>query len=270
MGRTRLYNGLRAGMIGRYVHSFVDLIFPPQCWICRSSMMDDRGSFCTSCLSELQEEWDEPACPRCAHSVSPFEIAPDKKGRMGCGECRDQNLKIKKMIRVGSYREHMAHLIKSYKYRGREEIGPILGNWLSKIIQQTQWFDCIEGIVSVPTHWKHRVNRPLYAADKLASYVSDRTGWPHLEILKRTRAGPHQMNLSFTERQKNVRGAFAIQKNITMNDARLLLIDDVKTTGATLEECAKVLRKAGAAEIYAAVVVKVDWTGSNQLTQSMI
>ena len=164
----------------------------------------------------------------------------------------------------------MAHLVKSYKYRGREEIGPILGNWLSKIIQQTHWFDRIEGIVSVPTHWKHRVNRPLYAADKLASFVSDSTGWPHLKILKRTRAGPHQMNLAFKERQQNVRGAFAMQKGITMNGARLLLIDDVKTTGATLEECAKILRKAGAAEIYAAVVVKVDWTGSNKLAKSSI
>lgn len=270
MGLTRSYNWLRGEMIGRYVHSFVDLIFPPQCRLCRSSMIDDRGSYCKTCLSQLQEEWDEPACPRCANSVSPFEIAPDKKGRMGCGECRDQNLKIKEMIRVGRYRDHMAHLVKSYKYHGREEIGPTLGNWLSKIIQQAHWFDCIEGIVSVPTHWKHRVNRPLYAAEKLASFVSDRTGWPHLPILRRTRAGPHQMNLSFTERQKNVRGAFAIQKGITINSARLLLLDDVKTTGATLEECAKVLRRAGAAEIYAAVVVKVDWAGSNQMAISTI
>lgn len=259
MARTRLYNSPRLQMIGRLAGSLVDLVFPPKCHLCYEVMTEHQNDFCSSCLSDLEEQWDEPSCPRCAASVAPFEVARDKKGRMGCSECRDESLKIDKTVRVGAYQDGLGYLVRQFKYRGREELGPTLGKWLSQIVQQAEWIDRIEAVASVPTHWKHRLSRPLHGAEKLADVVADRLGIPHVPILRRVRAGPHQINLSAAQRIVNVRGAFALQRSVSLRDTRLLLIDDVKTTGATLEECAKVLRKAGAAEIYAAVLVKVNW-----------
>lgn len=176
------------------------------------------------------------------------------------------------MVRVGPYRRHehdgarerdnvssLGRLLRSYKYSGREESGPVLAGWLAQVVGGAPWLDRVEAIVAVPTHWRHRLTRPLYAAEALAAVVAKRTALPQAPVLTRVKAGPHQIGLSYTDRADNVRGAFAIRRGVSLKDARLLLIDDVKTTGATIDECAKVLRRGGAAEVYAAVVVTVDW-----------
>ncbi len=124
------------------------------------------------------------------------------------------------------------------------------------------WYEKVEAMVSVPTHWTRRVWHPLRTADALASIVAGRTDLSWLPILKRVRAGPHQIGLSYNERVQNVRDAFALRRGVKLRDARLLLIDDVKTTGATINECAKTLRRGGAAEVYAAVVVTAEWDQS--------
>ena len=162
-------------------------------------------------------------------------------------------------VRVGHYHACLGHLVRSYKYRRRDELEPMLGGWLLEAIEAAPWRDRIEAIVPVPTHWRRRITRPVYPAERLASFVADRTGLPQMPILRRTRAGPHQIGLSYTARVKNVRGAFALRSGISLNKARLLIIDDVRTTGATIDECAKVLRSAGASELYAATIVKAGW-----------
>ena len=149
--------------------------------------------------------------------------------------------------------------VRSYKYGRREELEPLLGNWLLEAIEASSWRDRIEAIVPVPTHWRRRIKQSVYPAERLASFVADRTDLPQLPILRRTRAGPHQIGLSYTARVKNVRGAFAVRSGVSLNKARLLIIDDVKTTGATVDECARVLRRAGASELYAATIVKAGW-----------
>ncbi len=159
-------------------------------------------------------------------------------------------------MRVGRYDGTLGQLIKAYKYHDRVELEPLLGGWLEAAIVEAPWFSRVEAVVSVPTHWKHRIGRPFYAADALAYYIAHISSLPHLPLLRRTRAGPHQIGLSFAERADNVRGAFALRRGVSLRDACLLLIDDVKTTGATIKECAKVLRHGGASEVYAAVVVQ--------------
>jgi ComF family protein len=146
-------------------------------------------------------------------------------------------------------------LLRSYKYHAREELGPLLGGWLADVVTNTPWLEHVEAIVSVPTHWTHRLTRPLYAADAIAAVAARQTGLPHVPILRRVRGGKHQIGLTYTERVANVRGVFAIRRRVTLHSARLLLIDDVKTTGATLNECARVLREGGAEVVYAAVIV---------------
>ncbi len=181
--------------------------------------------------------------------MAPFEIS-----RGQCGECRRRPQRLVGTVRVGPYGRALGTLVRAYKYQGREELEAVLGGWLAEAVAAASWVDRVEALVSVPTHWSHRLRRPLYAAETLAAVVAKRTHLPHLPLLRRIRGGPHQIGLSHTKRTENVRGVFAIGTGVTLRGAHLLLIDDVKTTGATLEECAKVLRKGGAAEVYGAVL----------------
>ena len=239
-------------MIGRFKVTLKDLVFPPMCLQCFSRPGPGAEGFCPACSEQLDRERKEPACPTCGTAVAKYEVSQG-----GCGECRKKPTRLAGTVRVGSYGPVLGSLVRAYKYRGREELEPILAGWLADVVKAASWLHRVEAIVSVPTHWKHRLGRPLYAADILAAFVARQTHLPHLPILRRIRAGAHQIGLSYTARVDNVRGVFAMRKGVTLCDARLLLIDDVKTTGATLEECTKVLRKGGAAEVYGAVVVKV-------------
>jgi predicted amidophosphoribosyltransferase len=125
-------------------------------------------------------------------------------------------------------------------------------------VASAPWRSRVEAVVFVPSLWRRRVLRPYYAAESLARLVAGGTRLPQLPLLRRIRGGSHQIGLSFPQRVENVRGAFAMARGATLQRAKLLLIDDVMTTGATLNECAKVLRRAGAEEVYGAVVVTVD------------
>jgi len=258
-----LLNGHR--MITSLSHSLVELVFPPRCIACGTWRHEGAGPLCGECREAINRECAEPTCPTCAAPVSPYEVS---LGR--CGQCRGRSLRIEGTVRVGIYRDLHSQLLRSYKYHGHEELALLLGGWLAEAIETAPWRDRIEAVVSVPTHWKRRFNRPYHAADALASYVARKASLPHVPILRRVRAGPRQIGLSDTERAANVRGAFAIRKGVVLRDARVLLIDDVRTTGATLEECAKVLRRDGAAEVYAAVVLRVGSTYSKSTVLSHI
>lgn len=242
-----------------------DLLFPPRCALCRE-WFDGRGErLCSDCRERVRVECDQAACPTCARDVAPFEVC---EGR--CKICRDKRLRIVGTVRVGPYAENLGRLIRSYKYAGRDQLGPVLGGWLTRRVAEAPWRERVEAVVSVPTHWRHRIRRPLHAADALASVIAKKQGLPHVSILRRVRAGPHQVGLSYEQRTGNVRGAFALCSGGELRRARLLLVDDVTTTGATLKECAKVLRRAGAAEVYAAVVLSVGWNRASDAQPASI
>jgi len=243
----------------------VDLVFPPRCVLCGGWAEAKTASLCATCATIVERERRQPACPRCAASVAPYEVSDGR-----CRRCRNHRPWVTKTVRVGPYHveaigeeveppgvSNLGRIVRTYKYKGREELEPILGEWLAEVVGAAPWLHRIEAIITVPTHWRHRLGRPLYAAEALAAIVDKRTGLPLAPVLKRVRGGPHQIGLSHTARAENVRGAFAVRRGVTLKDARVLLIDDVKTTGATINECAKVLRRGGAAEVYAAVVVTV-------------
>jgi ComF family protein len=187
------------------------------------------------------------------------------------------------MVRAGPYRavvrsgsvdgdpvSSLGRLVQLYKYHGREVLERLLGVWVAEAVDAAPWKHRVQAVVAVPTLWRRRVRRPLYPAERLATYVADRIGAPEVAVLKRVRGGSHQIGLNYEERVKNVRGAFAMARGASVRGARLLVVDDVKTTGATVHEVAKVLRKAGAAEVYAAVMVTVAWHGATDTTLPQI
>jgi len=241
------------------------LLFPPRCLACGDFDETTGDGLCFPCATAMTEARVAPSCPTCAADVAPHEVKLDR-----CSQCRGHALKVAWAVRVGSYRSSLGGLLRAYKYNQREELSPLLGRWLSEAIVAAPWLGQVEGIVSVPTHWRRRITRSFHAADALAGLVSRRLELPHLPLLRRLRAGPRQVGLSVTRRAENVRGAFALRPGVTLRDARLLLMDDVRTTGATLEECARVLRRGGASEVYSAVICRVTFDVPDTPTLSSI
>jgi competence protein ComFC len=225
-----------------------------RCLLCQAPLPGGVGRFCPSCDQALRADRELAACPLCGRSVAPFEVSGGQ-----CGVCRSQTTRLSGTARVGPYEPLLGRLVKAYKYAGREELEPILGNWLTGSVRQAPWFKRIEAITCVPAHWWHRLTKPTHAAQSLASYVARQTQLPFVPLLNRVRPGRQQVGLSYIRRCENVRGLFALTQRAVLKDTHLLLIDDVRTTGATLEECAKVLRRNGAREVFAAIVVKKDW-----------
>lgn len=175
-----------------------------------------------------------------------------------CYSCRDRRPRIRGMVRVGPYRDAMGPLVRAFKFHGRDELDAYLGRLLAEALELAPWRDEVEALVCVPTHWRHAINRGFYAPKALARVVSRRSNIPLLSLLRRVAAGPHQFDVPLNERAANIRGKFAVADGVEMNDATVCLIDDVSTTGSTLNECAKVLKQAGAETVYASVVAKVD------------
>ncbi len=230
------------------------MLFPASCELCARPAEpagDDIG-LCSDCARSIARERSEPACPTCGASVALHEVSGDR-----CGECRDRPARLTGTVRVGPYADHLGRLLRMFKFHAREDLGTILAGWLADAIVQAPWLDRVEAVTYVPTHWRRRISRSFYPARFLAKIVSARTGIPLVPLLQRVRPGPRQVGLSFTQRARNVRGAFALRRGVSLHRARVLVIDDVKTTGATIGECAKVLRQSGAAEVFAGVIVRV-------------
>ncbi len=230
-----------------------DLLFPPRCLLCLEG--GDHTPFCPTCADQIAAERSRPACPTCGSDVAAYEVRLDR-----CAACRGRSTKISATARVGPYRVALGRLFRGYKFQDRDELGPLLGDWLVEAVGNAHWLERVEAVVSVPTHWIRRLDRKFHAAEVLADHLARDLRLPHVSLLRRTRAGRHQLGLSFAQRAANVRGAFALTPGVTLRGARLLLVDDVRTTGATVEECAKVLRRGGATEVYCAVVLNAGQT----------
>jgi len=243
-------------MIAELARSALDLLFPPRCRLCDDGISDGRVQFCANCVPLLDAERCVPACPRCAATVAPFEVAAGR-----CAECRDKDLRLDGTARVGEYYGSLGQLLRAYKFHNQEHLEAVLAAFLVEAVTRCDWFERVEAVVPVPTHWTRRVRRPMHPAQALAASVASMSRWPCAHVLRRVRAGARQIGLSYTDRLVNIRGAFAMTKGVSLHNARVLLIDDVRTTGATLDECAKVIRRGGASEVYAAVLVTVDGVG---------
>jgi len=201
-------------------------------------------------MQTIDEQRKQPACPRCAGDIAEFEVSDDR-----CRQCRRQSPSVDGTVRVGAYRDVLGRILRAYKFQRQEHFELLLARWMLSAGMRAPWWSSVEAVVPVPAFWRRRMGQAYYPASRLACAVAACMKLPQVPLLRRVRGGPHQVGLSHTKRWENVRGAFAVRRSYKLNGPTLLLVDDVRTTGATLAECAKVLRRAGARRVYAAVVV---------------
>ncbi len=183
---------------------------------------------------------------------NPFPL--DAEGR--CALCRNGLRGFDAAYSFGSYEGVLRELIHLYKYGRIRTLARPLCDFLSAALPRDERFDAV---TPVPLHWRRQWQRGFNQSELLARGIARRTGIPMVKALKRVRATPAQASLSKTDRRRNVATAFRQRRRARVLRAkRILLIDDVMTTGATAAACALVLKRAGAARVALLTVARVD------------
>lgn len=196
---------------------------------------------------------DDPACDGCG---APFEYAPGFGER--CAPCMAAPKAYSRGRAACLYDEHSRELILQLKHADRIDLSGLFARWLSRSARDL--IEEADAVVPVPLHRWRLLRRRYNQAAEIARPLARMAGLDYLpDTLVRRRATASQGGRSTGGRRRNVQGAFAVPENrrALLEGRRILLIDDVLTTGATAQACAKVLKAAGAADVYLAVAAKV-------------
>jgi ComF family protein len=229
----------------------LDLALPPLCPSCREPLGDGAG-LCAACWSKLS--LIEP--PYCARLGIPFAYDPGP-GLLSMEAIANPPAYDRARAAV-RYDDTARALVLSFKYNDRLDLAPMMGRWMTRAGREL--LADADALLPVPLHWRRLWARRFNQSAALASAISDMTGVQVLhDALRRIRPTPQQVGLSKTQRADNVQGAFRVPAEEKANVAgrRLVLIDDVLTSGATADTCARALLRAGAAHVDVLVFARV-------------
>jgi len=234
-----------------------DIIFPPCCVVCGETLQRHSSlSLCEKCIEGIRFI-SSPLCPRCG---IPFS---DAKGYDHlCGRCLTEEKPYALARSVGRYEGPILTAIHRFKYHGKTGIGKALGNIMADYASGIWEMGTFDLIIPVPLHIKRLRERGFNQAVILARELSKRFHVPlDFSSLKRVRFTPPQVGLGRQERSVNVKGAFSITTPQLLSGKKILLVDDVYTTGSTLVECSRVLVDANAEAV--AVLTMARATGEH-------
>jgi len=240
----------------RWGRAAVDLLFPPRCALCDADLGDaeDGLLLCGSCREQMgPNEW--PGCLRCgARSGLAAPAGPH------CPACRGARFSFDAVVPLGSYGGVLRDAVLRMKRAAGEPLSAAAGEFFVRRRGGRMVSLEPDTVIPIPMHWRRRwvrrTNSPDLLADRLARFL----GVPLLDrALRRCRNTKPQKDLPPRERFRNVRGAFSVGAGRDLRGARVLLVDDVLTTGATCNEAASLLKNAcGAKMVFVAVLARAE------------
>jgi ComF family protein len=228
----------------------VSLLYPATCAICRKHVR--AGEYlCDDCEAKLIRIVP-PFCQKCSE---PFEGSIDVD--FACANCAHRTIYFDAAVAAYRGRGIVRDVIHEFKYNRQVHLRHLLARWLCAALDDERLrnhdFDVI---VPVPLHSARQRERGFNQANLLAKVLSRYISVPCRHLLKRIRYTTTQTALDRSERMENLHNAFRLRKNADVRGLRVLLIDDVLTTGSTLSECARVLKGAGAISVHAATAAR--------------
>jgi ComF family protein len=239
---------------GAFAASFrfaLDIALPPLCPSCQEPLGDGAG-LCATCWSKLSMI----ELPYCARLGIPFAYDAGP-GMLSMEAIADPPAYDRARAAV-RYDDVARALVHAYKYGDRLDLAPLIGGWMARAGREL--LAEADGLVPVPLHWRRLWARRFNQSAALAAEISAITKVPVVHgALKRVRATVQQVGLSKSERSQNVQGAFRVAADLKAEVAgrRLVLIDDVLTSGATVDTCARALLRAGASHVDVLVFARV-------------
>lgn len=244
-------------------------LFPADCRLCGHPLTNiSRLPVCAECLASLTRI-EGVQCAICGERLNdPYEISQDREAR--CELCRRAEPHYVKATAYGSYESGLRELIHLLKYEQVRPAATVLGRMLAEAIGDLPLSFMRGSIVTIPVplYAKKARQRGFNQAELIARSGLKllRSGFElNVGALERCRETRSQIGLSRHQRRENMRGAFVVSAPDEIRGREVLLVDDVMTTGTTVSECARVLRRAGASKVYVATVartLKVEMQGA--------
>jgi ComF family protein len=229
----------------------LDLLLPPRCLACRAET-DRPGELCAPCWAGIRFV-DGPMCAACGFPFD-YELGP---GTL-CAACSARRPAFERARAVMVYDDNSRNLVLALKHGDRLEGVPTLAKWMARAGRDL--LNDADLIAPVPLHRWRLLSRRYNQSAILANRISRITGVPAVpDLLARVRPTPPQGGRSRSQRRLNVRGAFTVRAQHApgLGRRRVVLVDDVMTTGATVEACARTLMRAGAAGVDVLILARV-------------
>jgi ComF family protein len=225
----------------RCKRGLLNLFYPayPECPVCNSSFSPERISLCEDCLSKIKLIRDN-YCPKCGKLTSDSEL---------CCDCKDRQRFFARARAVGVYQDGLKEYIKMLKYDGHRQLAKPMGSLLSISITRFYSLAQIDLVTYIPIHSRRKKERGFNQAYLLAKRAADELDLSIKLVLKRTTQTPRQSDLSRRRRLENLTDVFTVITPKLIIGKRILLVDDIYTTGTTVNQASKTLLTAGAQSV---------------------
>jgi len=234
----------------RIVEALASLFYPATCVVC-SANIDNAEYLCADC----RQRAPRIVAPFCAKCSEPFPGAITQT--FSCANCEHRTLHFDCAVAAYRSRGLVRKVLHQFKYGKQRHLRYPVARWLAESLHDPRLrgrhFDVI---VPVPLHPARERERGFNQAALIAELIATSAAIPSRPVLERIRYTTTQTAYDRAERMENLHGAFRLRKNRDVRGLRVLLIDDVLTTGSTLSECARVLRRAGAVSVHGATAAR--------------
>lgn len=239
-------------MFRNLLNGLCNLLYPTLCIACEGGT--DAGPFCTGCSAKILR-LSGPGCSICG---IPFvsEAATSHSPDHYCGTCREKPPAFSKAHTPFSYDGPIGTAICKFKYEKKPHLAASLAKLFVEAIAPLPRF--ADRVMAIPLHPDRLRDREFNPSLLLAKKIADSLSLPcSIDALTRIRDTPPQVGLSKKEREQNIKGAFQVVRSNDVEGQRILLVDDVYTTGSTLREGAKTLMKSGAKEVIVVALARM-------------
>ena len=224
------------------------LLWPAVCSNCGDRILVAHEDLCGRCWGQLLTCTAGDYCPRCGRDASKYGLVAG-----ACAACREQEIHFDGIARAGVYAEALQQMILAFKH-DRTELAYVLAPLADAALQGSRFYNDIELLVPVPLHWTRRLLRGYNQSHLIARHLKHPSARISTDLVRIRRTKAQPVAATLPARVRNVAGAFAVREGHRFTGRTVCLVDDIKTTGATLSECARVLKEAGAARVYALVL----------------
>ena len=231
----------------------VDLFYPPRCSLCGKTLTGEEKHICNECYNSLPLI-NGPHCPKCSRPI---------RTRNGenqlCGICRIQpNKNIKVTVAAGEYDGLMKRLIHLYKYDRQQFLSVLFARIIAEQTIKMNVAESIDLLVPIPLHWTRKRWRGFNQSKEICRGISPLIDVPVIpeSAFCRIRKTTPQVQLDAASRASNIRDAFSVHKAKCIKGKNIALVDDVYTTGATSNECSRVLLRAGAKSVSLLIIAR--------------
>ena len=247
-------DGAPGGWVAQIKSAFASVLLPADCRICeRLLVRASRIPICEECIASFKEVLGR-ICEVCGAPL--FALSNEESDAALCPACQSRTYSFERARSYGVYEGALTKAILLLKFERMEPLGAYFAEKLVGLAREGGEAFGADLVVPVPLHAGRRRERGYNQAELIARPLAKKLRIPFVPMLVRIRPRPDKRVLSLEERWESVRGAFATRTGSQVDKRRVLLLDDVLTTGATLDACARVLGQAGAKSVVGLTVAR--------------